>query len=140
MDISVGEFKEFKSGHLVGFCSVTFDGKLKIAECRIFEKAGRRWLGWPQMRSLGRDGAVTYYDIIVFDKGYHAAVQDALRPRIDAILKGGPSYATEAEVQPQAPRRSPVRSGGHSPGPAGDRDYQNSRKASEDPAGKDVPW
>jgi hypothetical protein len=140
MHVQLIDFKPYESGALKGFCTVQVDGKFSILGCKIFVKDGKRWVGWPQEKRIGADGAVSYLDIILWSDSYHRALQAELRPRIDAILGGGHSYAPGAEVQLQAPQRSPGKAPGHSPGPSGDRDYQNSRKAAEDPAGKDVPW
>jgi hypothetical protein len=50
-------WRAMRSGMRIGLFDLTLASGLVLAGCGLFEKDGKRWVGLPSCRQVGRDGA-----------------------------------------------------------------------------------
>jgi hypothetical protein len=98
--MKLADFREYRKNTLLGFFTLHIHG-LRIKDCTLHEKAGRRWFGFPGRPLIDQDGRVVrdeksktqYVQIIEVDKA-HA---DELQRRVAEA-----SYELIAADQPSA--------------------------------------
>jgi hypothetical protein len=103
LTVNIEAFRSFKSGTLVGFCTVVVpELRLRIVDLTVHQHAnGRRWVGMPGKPQLNSDGTarrdergkVAYTPVLGFtDKATQAAFSDRV---IEALLAFTPAAFNE---------------------------------------------
>ena len=66
--MEIVNYKEIKRGHLIASFDVTMpEWDLGIHECKLFEKDGRKWIGFPS-RQYEMNGEKKYFEYVIFGR------------------------------------------------------------------------
>jgi hypothetical protein len=85
----IGNWRQYTSGSLRGWFSLTLPSGLTIHNCQLFEKNGARWVGLPSTKFTSKDGAVTFKPIVeILDKTAAAEFRNLALEALDAMLRG----------------------------------------------------
>jgi hypothetical protein len=87
--ISVADWKPYETGALKCFLAVRIGQALRLNDLKLFEKDGKRWIGWPAKEYAKRDGSKGYAPLVEFaTREDERAFQDAILTDLDRYLKG----------------------------------------------------
>jgi hypothetical protein len=87
-EISVVDWKPYEKGALKGFLAVRIGKALRLNDLKLFEKGGKKWVGWPAKEYAKRDGSKGYAPYVEFDnRENERAFQDAILTDLDRHLQ-----------------------------------------------------
>lgn len=83
------DWKPFEKNTLRGFCTITLPSGLVIKDCSYHRyEDGRRWVSMPGKPYTGKNGAVTYTNILDFtSKEAKAKFQQMALEAVDGLLQ-----------------------------------------------------
>jgi hypothetical protein len=86
--IIVADWKPYEKGALKGFLAVRIGQALRLNDLKLFEKAGKSWIGWPDKEYAKRDGSKGYAPLVEFaTREDERAFQDAILTDLDRYLQ-----------------------------------------------------
>jgi hypothetical protein len=60
------DWRPMPKNTLLGFCSITLPSGMRIKECTVHEKSGKRWVSLPGKPWTKQDGTTGYVSILDF--------------------------------------------------------------------------
>jgi len=148
--ITLQNFKQRLSGTLLGFADLAVAGMV-ILNVKIFLKrdTGQCWISPPSEKVDGRDGEPVYRDLVEWPKSTQRHLSSMVHDQILALAGLPPRTVGEdvgRKLEQAKQAQLPVAPSGtvtRPPRPRGEaheRAYAESRAASADPAGADIPY
>jgi hypothetical protein len=85
--MEISNFKSIAKGSLIGTFDITIPewGALKICECAVFEKDGKKWITLPS-RVYEKDGQKKYFGLVKFNETVFKKLEASALTQLDKMI------------------------------------------------------
>jgi len=89
--MKIHNFKKIDKGNLIGKLDIEFENwGLTIRDCMILNGKNGMWVSFPS-RQYESEGQKKYFNLIIFDKEKHKAINESVLERLKKELQEAPS-------------------------------------------------